>query len=136
MKYLKFFIIFILFFNLITIHFYISGYIVYAQDDNGKYDQIISDSNRAIEKNPRDFEAYYNRGNAYDDKGEYDLAIADFNKAIKIDPKDAKAYYNRGIVYRRKGNLDRAIADYNKALKINPELAEAYVNRGFRQCYF
>jgi serine/threonine-protein kinase len=65
-----------------------------AHGEKGKYDQAISDFNKAIEINPRYGKAYNNRGIVYRLKGRYDQAIADFNKAMQINPMDAQAYNN------------------------------------------
>jgi len=81
-------------------------------------------------KDPKDAEAYFNRGLAYDDKGQYDQAISDYSKAIEINPGLAEAYINRGNAYSKKGQYDKAISDYSKAIEINPKYADAYINRG------
>ena len=93
------------------------------------YDQIITDSTKAIEKNPDDADAYLARARASEEKGDYDLAIADCAKAIEVNPDDAKAYYFRGYNYRKKGDYDRAIADCTKAIEIDPDDAIAYYFR-------
>ena len=51
----------------------------------------LTDFNKAIEINPRDAEAYFNRGTAYGNKAQYDKAISDFSKTIDINPRDADA---------------------------------------------
>jgi Flp pilus assembly protein TadD len=56
--------------------------------------KAISDYTKALEINPRDAEAYYNRGIAYGEKGQYDEAISDYNKALEINPISAEAYNN------------------------------------------
>lgn len=90
-------------------------------------DKNIQTADRQVEE-PRDAEAYYNRGNAYDDKGEYDRAIADYNKAIEINPRDDKAYNNRGSAYYYKGEYNRAWEDVHKAqglgCQVPPNLLE------------
>lgn len=96
----------------------------------GKYDQAISQYNRAIVINPRFASAYASRGVAYAQSGgQYDQAISDFSKAIEMSPQFAKAYKNRGFAYYKKGKYDQAITDYGKALEINPRYADAYFNR-------
>ena len=68
---------------------------VSAQQKQSKsHDQAISDFTKAIEMNPRYYQAYYNRGIVYGNKGQYDQAISDYNKAIEINPRFAQAYYN------------------------------------------
>lgn len=55
-----------------------------AYGKEGQYDQAISDFTSAIDINPRDAIAYYNRGIAYCDKGEYDKAWDDVHKAQSL----------------------------------------------------
>ena len=62
----------------------------------GNYQGAIADYTRAIEINPQNVDAYYNRGLAKDDSGDYEGAIADYTKAIEINPELAIAYANRG----------------------------------------
>ena len=52
--------------------------------------------------NPRDGQAYSNRGIAWTGKGDLDRAIADYTKALEINPRDAKAYVNRGFAWLKK----------------------------------
>lgn len=54
---------------------------------DGQYDRAIVFFNKAIEKNPRFAEAYYNRGITYLEKKQFDKAISDFTKAIEINPR-------------------------------------------------
>jgi len=84
----------------------------------------------AIQLDPNDADAYYNRGITYYHKGQYDRAIENFNKAIALDQNYALAYNNRGVAYDKKGQHDRAIEDYNKAIALDPNFAQAYTSRG------
>ena len=56
------------------------------QDDEG-YVIWSSENSKAIDLNPEDAAAYYNRGNAYVNQGEFDKAIQDYSKAIKLNLK-------------------------------------------------
>ena len=96
----------------------------------GQSHKAIEAYSHAIELNPDNAIAYYNRGTAYHSKGELDRAITDYNKAIELNPELAEAYNNRGNTCSDKGELDRAITDYNKAIELNPRLELAYYNRG------
>jgi tetratricopeptide (TPR) repeat protein len=91
----------------------------------------VADFDKAIEINPSDADAYYNRGVAYGHKGQYDEAISDYTKAIEMNSRHADAYYNRGTAYGHKGQHDKAISDFTKAIEINPRYAEAYYKRGY-----
>ena len=96
----------------------------------GEHDKAIADYTEAIRLDPKDAEAYCNRGLAYGNKGDYDKAIADYTEAIRLNPKYAEAYYNRGMTYASKGEYDKAIADYTEAIRLDPKYAEAYYSRG------
>jgi rhomboid protease GluP len=93
-------------------------------------DDPFADYNEAIRLDPKNAEAYYNRGNSYLKKGDWNKAIADFTEAIRLNPKFAGAYVNRGLVYKDNGEPDKAIVDYTEAIRLNPKDAGAYVNRG------
>jgi tetratricopeptide (TPR) repeat protein len=101
-----------------------------AAAKKGNYDEAITEFTRALESDPKDAEAYNNRGSMYTFKRRYDQALADFDKALELHPRYAKAYYNRALAYYYQGNYDRAIADLSKAIELSPKDAEAYNNRG------
>jgi TPR repeat/Tetratricopeptide repeat len=99
--------------------------------NQGDLESAIEDYNKALDINPQDAEAYYNRGNAKYNQGDLETAIEDYNKAIDINPKYANAYNNRGDAKSKQGDLDSAIEDYNKAIDINPTFPEAFCNIGW-----
>lgn len=96
----------------------------------GDANPAIAAASEAIRRDPRDANAYYNRGNAYAASGDNDRAIADYTAAIRLDPAHANAHYNRGNGYSNKGDNDRAIADYTATIRLDPAYANAYYNRG------
>jgi tetratricopeptide (TPR) repeat protein len=84
----------------------------------------------ALEINPRDSQAFVNRGVARARLGDKKNAIADFNQAILINPLDSNTFYNRGIAYAELGNNQQAILDFSKSLEINPYDGDTFYNRG------
>ena len=96
----------------------------------GQIDRAIKAYSRALELNPRDAEAYNNRGIAYHRKREVDQAIKDYSKVMELNPGLAIAYNNRGVAHNSKGKVDGAIEDYNIAIGLNPDFVDAYYNRG------
>lgn len=93
-----------------------------------KYDEAISDYNKALELDPKHVYAYNNRGLAYQAQGKYDKAMSDYNKALELDPKHVRTYNNRGNAYLKQEKLAKAILDYNKALALDPKYANADKN--------
>ena len=94
-----------------------------------------------IKLNPKNYQAYYNKGlakyyladNKKENKEEYNKlmneAIEDYNKAIELNPNLSEAYNNRGIVKSKLGNYKESIEDFNKAIELNPDYYKAYSNR-------
>ncbi|MCX6354014.1 MAG: tetratricopeptide repeat protein [Candidatus Aureabacteria bacterium] len=83
-----------------------------------------------LQGDPRNADAWNNRGAAYAEAGDYSQALSDFNRALNFAPRHAGIYTNRGIAYQKMGDCDRAIADFDEALHLDPRHAEAYNNRG------
>jgi tetratricopeptide (TPR) repeat protein len=80
--------------------------------------------------NPKNADAFNNRGNAYTSKQNYERALEDFTQAIRINPKLALAYITRAFVLTQIGSVDRSIADLNEAIRLDPKRAIAFYNRG------
>ena len=75
----------------------------------GQYTQAIFHFSKAIEIDPKFFDAYNNRGKAYHSRGDFNKAISDYNKAIEIDLRFTDAYNNRGNAHAGKGQYEQAI---------------------------
>ncbi|GEP09234.1 caspase family protein [Methylobacterium gnaphalii] len=84
-----------------------------------------------IKQNPRDEQAYYERGQFYAQRGETMPAIADFDQSIRMNPRNPEAYNNRCWMQAVAGALDRARADCDQALKLRPNYVDALDSRGF-----
>ena len=96
----------------------------------GRYEEAITDYDKAISLKPDDAAAYGNRGFAKDELGRYEEAITDYDKAISLKSDDATAYYNRGSAKSELGRHEEAITDYDKAISLKSDYATAYNNRG------
>lgn len=92
---------------------YNSQGIIYIEE--GKYDQAISEFNKAIEIDSSNAVSYFNRGLVYLGKGQFDEGISDLNKSIEINPSDGQTYYYRGRVYYLKKEYDKSWADVKRA---------------------
>lgn len=84
----------------------------------------------AIEKDPKNSNAYYNRANAYYEIGETTKVIEDFTNAIKINPNFESAYFNRAHERKTIGDYKGSFEDYSKVIKLNPKKIDAYYCRG------
>ena len=96
----------------------------------GKCKEAIVYYNKAIELDPNNSAAYYNRGSLKINLNEYEEAIKDFNKAIELDHNYLYAYNNRGNVKYKLGQYEEAIKDYNRAIELDNNDSIAYYNIG------
>jgi tetratricopeptide (TPR) repeat protein len=90
----------------------------------------LKDYNQAIAQNPKDADAYVNRGIAQDELGQHQAAIADYTKALELKPDRILAYYNRANAYHQLKENEKAIADYTKIISLDAKYSYAYANRG------
>ena len=97
----------------------------YDQELRGAIDEWTA----AIHANPRNSNAYVERGWAYSSLQEYDHAVSDLSRAIVLSPKDSNAYAKRAWIYDTKGQYDSAVKDATRALKLDPHNTEAYEAR-------
>jgi len=106
----------------------------------------IAELTRAIRRDPGDFLAYANRGDAFRNAGDLDRAIEDYSAAIecyrgrlaylrsgqvggavplrdalRTSPEVALACFHRGCVYSSRGEYDRAIADFTELIQVSPK---------------
>ncbi len=59
--------------------------------DQGKYDEAVHMFDKAIQNNPKDPDAYFNRAIAYDLLEDYEKSAENYSKAIQLDPNDPDA---------------------------------------------
>ena len=102
-----------------------------VKDLNHDYQEVIIAQTQAIELNPDDALAFYNRGVAYYRLGDQKSAIADYTQAIELNPLLAIAYYRRGYSSYLAKDYSSAIVDYNRSTKLKPDFALAYASRGY-----
>ena len=94
------------------------------------WDETLEDYEKAIARNPRDPEPYFNRGILYLDLGESAMAIQDFDQAVRLNPDEPDFYLHRGVAYENLEQHDNAIGEYSHVIRIEPEDNDGWVNRG------
>ncbi|MDR0313109.1 MAG: tetratricopeptide repeat protein [Treponema sp.] len=83
------------------------------------YQEDLDKANKAIQRNPKDADAYRDRGGLYGAMGDSQQSISDFSMAITLAPSYG-AYYGRGFEYGKAGDFEQAIEDFNMALELEP----------------
>ncbi|KAL5713780.1 hypothetical protein ACHQM5_015827 [Ranunculus cassubicifolius] len=60
----------------------------------GKYEEAIKESTKALELNPKNLKALVRRGEAHEKLKHFDDSIADFKKILELDPSNGEARKN------------------------------------------
>jgi len=95
-------------------------------NQEGRYEEALPYSDRALKLSPRFCLAYINKGIALKNLGRFDKAIACYDKVInELDSKYKKAWYNKAVVLQKKGKISEAIKCVDRALEICPAYPHA-----------
>jgi tetratricopeptide (TPR) repeat protein len=96
----------------------------------------IASLNTAISQNPKDVDAYVQRGVLHARLQQNLPAIADYTEAIRLAPNNVLAYNNRAIAKINLRDYYGAYLDYSQVVRIRPEQAITYNNRAFARHQF
>lgn len=83
----------------------------------------------AIQKNPKDVEAYFKRGDAKRNLGDESGAFQDYDKALKLDPNHVQGLIRRAFLFESQQNHQAALKDINQAIGLDTKNVEAYETR-------
>jgi uncharacterized caspase-like protein len=92
-------------------------------------DRLIQSCDEALQRDPNDADAYYQRGQAYARLHQFARAVADFTEAIRLRPQDAEAFNNRCWTRAALGQLQAAMTDCNEALRLRVDFTDALDSR-------
>jgi len=95
-----------------------------------QYNLAIDRYTSALEQEPRQISALYNRGRANSHIGALQDALRDYHQVLDLVPDDLDTLNNRGLLYLEDGKLDEALADFEKALALNTTDTTLLVNKG------
>lgn len=101
--------------------------------EKGNFVAALRWMNKAIKRNPKQAELYYNRGVIYRLTGDFELALSDFNETIQLRPDLGRAFLNKGMTLHELGKLTEAIEAYNIAADSLQVVAEVYALKGKAQ---
>jgi peptidoglycan hydrolase-like protein with peptidoglycan-binding domain len=88
------------------------------QFKKGAYDAAVVTYSRIIRREPKNADAYFNRGLAYKNVGRSEQALTDYDAAIELDPDHRKVHFDRANILYDQGLYGEALRTYYKALKL------------------
>jgi tetratricopeptide (TPR) repeat protein len=92
----------------------------------GEFPAAIEQLDAALALDPRNAEAFVNKGAALVQTRQYGPAIAALTEALGLGVQEPhKAYFNRGVAREALGDLRGAFEDYTTALEIQPDWGPA-----------
>ena len=93
-------------------------------------EEALAGYTRAIESDPQNPEAYFQRALEKAALQRYEEAISDHDRALILSPGNPEIYMRRGSAKSILGRLDSALEDHEQALRLDPLDAEAFAHRG------
>lgn len=94
------------------------------------YQQRITEAEKVVAREPRNFQAWVQLGNDYFDTGNSQKAIEAYSKALAIKPDSPDVLTDQGIMYRKVGWFDKAIANFEQAQRIDSRHLQSLYNLG------
>lgn len=86
--------------------------------EDGRYDEAIAASQRALALDPGLARAHYNIGTAHLQQRQYEEAVASYERALELEPHLMEALNNLGNAFKEQGLYWRAIEHYRRALGV------------------
>lgn len=93
-----------------------------------EYRRSIDVFTRAIELDPKNSDAFANRGLSLWYIGESEKALRDFDKALELNPLHSLALSHRGKHLLQHGKAERAVMDFKKVVSLSPKRPEAHLH--------
>ena len=99
---------------------------LFYKDD---YESALKAYDKAIELEPDDAYAWYNKGTALGELGWYEEELEAYNKAIELKSDYFEAWSDKGVALGDLGRYEEELEAYDKAIELKPDYANAWFNR-------
>ncbi len=103
--------------------------------DKGKVEEALHIASQVIQKEPKNAEAYWLRGQIYESLRKHKEAAADFQKTIQLNPKNAEAHHHLGTELFKLGRMEQSVVAFNKYLDLKPKRKVSHWQRGISFYY-
>ncbi|KAJ3032763.1 cytochrome c oxidase subunit 1, partial [Rhizophlyctis rosea] len=89
----------------------------------------VADLDKALNLDPRFFDAYLTRASFFHVKGNYAEGVNDCNEALLLEPTSLRAHLLRGACRCKLHQFTMAIADFTRAINLDKGSHHAFYNR-------
>lgn len=96
----------------------------------GEFAQALAVLRRAVDLEPRFFEAWHDLGSAQASLGDKAAAHESFTRAATLNPRSFELFFNLGRLGSDLGRFEEALANYSRSIDLNAGFAEAWLNKG------
>jgi tetratricopeptide (TPR) repeat protein len=93
-------------------------------------EQALQCYDRAINCEPDDAQAWYNRGCVLSRMENFEDALSSVERAIALNPQYMKARINKAAMLERCGHIETALTTIDSLIKATPDSPIAWTNRG------
>lgn len=100
----------------------------------GNAELALPDLEKAVQKAPKGFEAWFLLGQAKGMLGDYDGSETALKKAVPHNPKHGDLWYNLGISHSARGQYEKAMECYHKAIVHSSPRLHAQATHNFGSC--
>jgi tetratricopeptide (TPR) repeat protein len=101
-----------------------------ALAQSGKSAEARAEFSTALNLDPHNAQAFYQRGIMYQSEKQYEFAIADFTSANGLTPLQADPLLSRAQCYLALGKNQEAAADLDEAVQAAPQNGQIWLARG------
>jgi serine/threonine protein kinase/Tfp pilus assembly protein PilF len=103
--------------------------IAHKQTIEGKYREALEGLRKTTQEDPRNFSAWFVRGNCYFELLQDAHAVACYNSCVVLRPEFHWSWFNRGLAHLRLRNYRQASDDFDQVLRLQPNTSDAFIHR-------
>ena len=96
----------------------------------GKTGEALAEFNVAVDLDPHNARAFYQRGLLYQSEKQHELAITDFTSANGLTPQQADPLLGRATSYLALGKAREAAMDLDEAVQASPQNGQLWIGCG------
>jgi tetratricopeptide (TPR) repeat protein/TolB-like protein/tRNA A-37 threonylcarbamoyl transferase component Bud32 len=96
----------------------------------GEYEKATAEFRSAVEKEPKNDDAYRGLARMYERSGQMQAAEETYRKAIELRPSYWVNYIQLGIFYNIRGESQKALPMFQRVIELTPDNRWGYTNTG------